>query len=71
MAASRPVGARLVSTGEAARQLSVDRSTLHRWATTGLVQPDEVTAGGHMRWDVERLRTELRRLAEERQRDDT
>jgi len=59
-------GVRLVSTGEAARAIGVGRRTLTRWATDGLVQPDAYTAGGHMRWDVERLRAELRRIAAER-----
>jgi len=59
-------GARLVSTGEAARAIGVGRRTLSRWAADGLVEPDSYTAGGHMRWDVERLRAELRRLAAER-----
>lgn len=58
---------RLVSTGEAARALGIDPSTLARWARSGLATPDFTTAGGHMRWNVERLRAELR---EQRQRDE-
>jgi DNA-binding transcriptional MerR regulator len=60
------MAARLVSTGEAARALGMDRRSLQRWAKDGLIEPDAVTPGGHMRWDVERLRTDLRRLADER-----
>jgi DNA-binding transcriptional MerR regulator len=52
--------ARLVSTSVAARELGIARSTLQRWATQGLITPDLVTPGGHHRWDVERLREELR-----------
>ena len=54
--------ARLVPTGEAARAIGVDVRTLQRWVKDGLVEPDGVTAGGHMRWDVERLRQALRDL---------
>jgi DNA-binding transcriptional MerR regulator len=60
------MGDRLVSTGQAARELGIDPSTLARWARTGLAAPDFTTAGGHMRWDVERLREQLR---EQRERD--
>ena len=58
---------RLVTTGQAARAVGIDPSTLARWARDGKVSPDLVTAGGHMRWDVDRLRDQLRKL---RQRGD-
>ncbi|KAA9155530.1 MerR family DNA-binding transcriptional regulator [Amycolatopsis acidicola] len=53
---------RLVGTGEAAKALSVDRSTLDRWAREGLVTPAGKTAGGHNRWDVEDLKRQVREL---------
>jgi DNA-binding transcriptional MerR regulator len=56
------VAQRLVSTGVAAKALGVHRGTLHRWWTSGMVEPELVTAGGQARWDVERLRTNLRDL---------
>lgn len=49
-----------VSTGQAAKALGVDRTTLQRWAKKGLLRPHLRTPGGHYRWDVERLREELR-----------
>lgn len=55
---------RLVPTGEAARQLGINRRTLQHWAVTGQVQPDYITQGGHYRWDVDRLRREARIAAE-------
>jgi len=51
--------AKLVSTSEAARQLGVNQSTLSRWAAKGIVQPAQRTVGGHMRWDIEKLRAQL------------
>ncbi|WP_083844732.1 helix-turn-helix domain-containing protein [Saccharomonospora cyanea] len=57
---------RLLTTGEAAKALSVDRSTLARWLREGRVLPTEVTAGGHARWDLEDLR---RQIADVRRRD--
>lgn len=54
----------LVSTGEAARTLGVNVRTLQRWAAEGLVTPDWITPGGHMRWDVDRLLREVARFPE-------
>jgi excisionase family DNA binding protein len=56
------VSGRLVSTGEAARRLGVNLRTLQRWVREGRITPDWTTPGGHMRWDVERLLQEIRRL---------
>jgi excisionase family DNA binding protein len=56
------VSEKLVSTGEAARRLGVNLRTLQRWVREGLVAPDWTTPGGHMRWDVDRLLQEVRRL---------
>jgi excisionase family DNA binding protein len=50
---------RLLTTGEAARALSVDRSTLARWQREGKVKPAFVTAGGHARWDLEELKRQI------------
>jgi DNA-binding transcriptional MerR regulator len=58
---------KLVSTAEAAAELGVSVRTLQQWRQDGTVLPDVVTPGGHARWDVERLRRELR---DQRQRDE-
>lgn len=52
----------LVTTGDAAKALGIGRRTLARWAAEGLVEPDLVTPGGHARWDVEKLRAQLKAL---------
>lgn len=52
----------LVPTAVAAKAIGVDRRTLSRWVTDGLVTPDVVTPGGHYRWDVDRLRRELTKV---------
>lgn len=57
---------RLVPTGTAAAELSVDRATLFRWARDGKVRPTETTVGGHMRWDLDDLRDQIRKLQEGR-----
>lgn len=49
-----------VPTGVAAKLLGVSIRSLQQWVKDGKLQPDYVTPGGHMRWDVERLREELR-----------
>jgi DNA-binding transcriptional MerR regulator len=61
---------RLVPTAEAARELGVGVRTLQRWAAEGLVEPDLVTPGGHQRWDVDRLKADLRALQKQRANDD-
>jgi len=50
---------RLVATGEAARELGIDRTTLARWADAGLVTPTSRTLGGHLRWDLDDLRRQI------------
>ncbi|MEU4802839.1 MerR family transcriptional regulator [Actinosynnema sp. NPDC023587] len=50
----------LVPTGVAARDLGVNATTLQRWAKAGLVKPALVTPGGHLRWDLDNLRAQLR-----------
>jgi transposase-like protein len=57
---------KLLSTGDAARELGVDRTTLLRWWQHGKVAPEYVTPGNHARWDMETLRRQLR---EQRPRD--
>jgi DNA-binding transcriptional MerR regulator len=58
---------RLLSTGEAAREIGVARRTLAAWAAGGTVRPAPYTAGGHARWDLDDLRGQLVEL---RQRDE-
>lgn len=63
------VAERLVSTGEAAKALSVSRTTLSRWIREERVTPTSWTAGGHARWDVSDLQRQLDELRK-RQRDE-
>ncbi|MDN5917032.1 MAG: NUDIX domain-containing protein [Pseudonocardia sp.] len=58
-----------MSTSEAARAVGVGRSTLWRWIQRGLITPHARTAGGHIRWDVDRLRDEVRALRPDEQED--
>jgi 8-oxo-dGTP diphosphatase len=50
----------LITTGEAARELGVSRETLNAWVRDGKVIPHSKTIGGHMRWDLEQLRRQIR-----------
>lgn len=59
-----------VTTPQAARALGVGVRSLQRWVRAGLVEPDFRTPGGHARWDVDRLRGELLRIAHELQERD-
>jgi ADP-ribose pyrophosphatase YjhB (NUDIX family) len=52
--------ARLVGTGEAAREIGVDSATLWRWVSReGRIRPTLRTAGGQLRFDVNDLRQQL------------
>jgi 8-oxo-dGTP pyrophosphatase MutT (NUDIX family) len=45
------------TTGEAAQAIDVSRTTLQRWANTGLVREAWYrTAGGRLKWDLDKLR---------------
>jgi DNA-binding transcriptional MerR regulator len=49
-----------VSTGDLAKALGVSRGAVIRWVNAGLITPDVTTPGGHHRWDVKRVREQLR-----------
>jgi len=55
-----------VPTGEAARALGMHIRSLQRWVRANDIEPHAMTAGGHARWDVERLRLELIEVAKRR-----
>ncbi len=52
----------MVTIGEASKVLGVSIQTLRRWEKEGRLQPDEITPGGHRRYDLVKLRPELFRL---------
>jgi ADP-ribose pyrophosphatase YjhB (NUDIX family) len=57
--AAMPEEPELVSTSAAARAVGVGRSTLWRWINLGYVEPHTRTAGGHLRWNIPRLRQQV------------
>jgi DNA-binding transcriptional MerR regulator len=57
---------RLVTTAELARALGLAPRTIQKYRKDGLLTPDLESIGGHARWNVERVREELRRIAAER-----
>ena len=48
-----------LTTGEAARALNVNPTTLQRWVRNYGIRPAVVTGGGHFRWDLDDLRRQL------------
>ena len=60
----RVVDGRLVTTAELARALGLSARTIQRYRQGGVLVPDLLSAGGHARWDVEKVRSRLRSLAE-------
>ncbi len=53
-----------MTTAELARALGLSARTIQRYRQDGVLVPDLVSAGGHARWDVDKVRTRLRSLAE-------
>jgi DNA-binding transcriptional MerR regulator len=56
-----------VTTGKLAEQLGVSASAILKWHRAGLITPELTTPGGHLRWDVESVRQQLKA---QRRRDD-
>ncbi|WP_433272843.1 MerR family DNA-binding transcriptional regulator [Pseudonocardia xinjiangensis] len=54
---------RLVPSTELARALGLSARTIQRYRQLGVLVPDVVSPGGHARWDVERVRQQLREMA--------
>ena len=54
-----PEGARLISTGEAAKLLGVSQPTLNRAVRRGRLRPTLTTPGGHRRFDSAELSAAL------------
>jgi excisionase family DNA binding protein len=61
---------RLLSSGQAADELGIDRSTLWRAVKAGDITPTEITPGGHLRFDLDDLRRQIREVAARRHEDD-
>jgi excisionase family DNA binding protein len=57
---------RLLSSGQAAEELGIDRSTLWRAVKSGDITPTEITPGGHFRFDLDDLRRQIRELTARR-----
>jgi hypothetical protein len=58
---------RLVTTSELARALGLHTRTIQRYRAEGVITPEIETPGGHGRWDIEKVKQQLREL---RQRGD-
>jgi MerR-like DNA binding protein len=58
---------RLVTTSELARALGLHTRTIQRYRAEGVITPEIETPGGHGRWDIEKVKQQLRDL---RQRGD-
>lgn len=56
---------RWITTGELARELGLSVRTIQRYRTDGLITPEIVTRGGHGRWDLEKVRDQIKRMNRE------
>lgn len=66
----RHVAKRLLSSGELAKELGISRRSISRYADEGLISVALVTPGGRYRFDLDVVREELRKVAQDRRRDD-
>lgn len=53
---------RLVTTSELARALGLHSRTIQRYRAEGVITPEIETPGGHARWDIEKVKQQLREL---------
>jgi len=53
-----------MTTGEVARALGVATTTVQRWVKRYGLRPAQTTPGGHMRWDFDDLKVQLRNLSD-------
>ncbi|QUH05736.1 MerR family transcriptional regulator [Saccharopolyspora erythraea] len=58
-----------MSSGELASELGISRRSVSRYADEGLISVALVTPGGRYKFDLDVVRDELRKLAEERRND--
>jgi DNA-binding transcriptional MerR regulator len=56
------MGPKYVTTTEAAKVVGLSKRTLQRYHRDGILQPEYVTAGGHARWDPDKIIEQLRAL---------
>jgi DNA-binding transcriptional MerR regulator len=63
------VARRWITTGELADALGLSVRTIQRYRVDGLITPELVTRGGHGRWDLEKVRQQIKAMNES-QRDD-
>ncbi len=57
-----PRPARLLTTSQAADSIGISRTTLARYVADGKLRPTLRLPSGHMRWDPEDLRAQLRAM---------
>jgi predicted site-specific integrase-resolvase len=57
----------MLTTAEAARVVGIHRKTLSGYVGRGLIKPTLRLPSGHMRWDVDDLKRQLRELDERRE----
>lgn len=60
---------RLVTTSELARALGLSGRTIQRYRREGVLKPEIASPGGHARWDIEKVKDQLRALQERDERD--
>lgn len=60
---------RLITTTEAAHLLGIHYGTLWRWVNEGKIEPDQLTLGGHFRWDPDTLLARVDKLRLRREDD--
>ncbi|WP_369805156.1 MerR family DNA-binding transcriptional regulator [Pseudonocardia sp. MH-G8] len=54
------VGPSYVTTTEAAKLVGLSKRTLQRYHRDGVLEPEYVTAGGHARWDPDKIIEQLK-----------
>ncbi|MGH3796163.1 MAG: helix-turn-helix domain-containing protein [Pseudonocardiaceae bacterium] len=59
----------LLTSSEVADALGLSRQTIARYVREGWIVPTLTTPGGQYRFDLDKVREELRKIAEDRRKD--
>jgi hypothetical protein len=57
---------RLLTSSQVAAALGLSRRSIARYVANGWITPELITPGGQYRFDLKRVKTELRELSEQR-----
>ncbi|WP_308257616.1 helix-turn-helix transcriptional regulator [Pseudonocardia lacus] len=65
-----PPRKRLLTSQELADAIGLSVRTIQRYRSEGLITPALVSLGGHARWDEDEVRAQMRKILEDRRKEE-